>query len=569
MGNSRRAMPSTHTASARPLPPDGGCAAWLRVFAYALICICTLGVQYAFSPLYALLLTELGSPPAETAFVGSLSTGLMDGLAIFSGMAVERWGYQRTCIVGALLCSGGLAAAAVSSELWQLYLTYGVMLGIGCSLSLFSGIVIMNRWFQRNLAVAHALANMASSLLALGLGPTAKPIFASIGRRNAMFAMAGFELVVLLFSAGLLTTPRGRSLEEKCSNAAEPAAKLQAGEERHALPHPAAAADAAAAAAAATGASKRASKRASNGAVDTHSDAPDRAEEEQNEDAQSTSSPFHSALRRPAIQLMLVTESFYGLAAWTPVVHLGEFGSQTIPPHTHHSETSSPIHEARARLQRASSSLFTSPFLPFGARPSVRLSLECGLSTQEANTRLTFLALGSLTLRVPLAAIGDRFGRRRVFLCCALAYGSLCIATAFAAGGDGCLNNGDPTANTIYLSCFAYMCGLTGVMNTLSVSLPTELGISRDEARAGASLMCTPFGLAFMVGPVIAGAMHGIRNRYREPMIFAGGSLFICAALTALSLRLHGDASPAVAARRKLYVAAIAAEATQPLASQA
>ena len=63
--------------------------------------------------------------------------------------------------------------------------------------------------------------------------------------------------------------------------------------------------------------------------------------------------------------------------------------------------------------------------------------------------------------------------------------------------------------------------------------------------------------------------MHGIRNRYREPMIFAGGSLFICAALTALSLHLHGDASPAAAARRKLYAAAIAAEATQPLASQA
>ena len=188
-------------------PPDGGCAAWLRVFAYALVCICTLGVQYAFSPLYALLLVEMGSPPAETAFVGSLSTGLMDGLAIFAGIAVERFGSQRTCVAGALLCSSGLVLAALSTELWQLFLTYGVLLGTGSSLSLFSALALMNRWFDRNLTLAHALANMASSLLSLAFGPTATPIFASIGRRNAMLALGLFELVVLLFSASLLTPP--------------------------------------------------------------------------------------------------------------------------------------------------------------------------------------------------------------------------------------------------------------------------------------------------------------------------------------------------------------------------
>ena len=68
--------------------------------------------------------------------------------------------------------------------------------------------------------------------------------------------------------------------------------------------------------------------------------------------------------------------------------------------------------------------------------------------------------------------------------------------------------------------------------------------------------MCTPFGLAFMVGPVLAGAMHGIAGRHREPMLFAGASLLVCAALTALSLRLHGDASPAAAKLRRMRSAA-------------
>lgn len=309
-------------------PPDGGCAAWLRVFAYALVCICTLGVQYAFSPLYALLLIELGSYPAETAFVGSLSTGLMDGLAIFSGIAIERYGCQRVCVAGSLLCAGGLGLAALCTRLWQLYLCYGVLLGIGCSLALFSAIMLMNRWFSRNLAVAHALGNMASSLLSLAFGPTATPIFASIGRRHAMLALSGFELVALLFCASLLTTPLAEPADSRgASSVAYAASTLVA---------------------------KAEEAQADKEVADVV------AEAEADEDRR-VGSPFRAALRRPAVQLMLLAEAFYGLAGWIPVVHL------------------------------------------------VRLSMECGLSAPEANTRLTFLARAPAETRtlVPFARLSS------------------------------------------------------------------------------------------------------------------------------------------------------------------
>ena len=83
-------------------PPNGGPRAWLRVAAYAVACFGTLGVQYAFSPLYALLLEELGSSPAPTAFVGSLSTAIMDGSGALSGVLIERYGSRRVCLAGAV-----------------------------------------------------------------------------------------------------------------------------------------------------------------------------------------------------------------------------------------------------------------------------------------------------------------------------------------------------------------------------------------------------------------------------------------------------------------------------------
>ena len=133
-------------------PPDGGSAAWLRVFAYSLCCIGTLGVHYAFGPFYTLLLDEFGSSPASTAFVGSLSVGLMDGLGMFSGMLIERIGYRRTCLLGAVVASTGMALSAAANSLWQLYLTYGLIVGIGTSMSFMAPIVLMNRWFTRRLA---------------------------------------------------------------------------------------------------------------------------------------------------------------------------------------------------------------------------------------------------------------------------------------------------------------------------------------------------------------------------------------------------------------------------------
>ena len=438
-------------------PPDGGVSAWLRVLAYAIICITTLGVQYAFSPLYALLLVELGSPPAETAFVGSLSTGLMDGCGALSGIALERFGYRKTCIMGALMASSGMAIASVCTELWQLYLSYGVLLGIGSSLAFFAPIVIINYWFSRRLSLAHAFANMASATLSLIFGPTATPIFESIGRRNAMLGLAAIMLVLLLSAASLLTTPPPVAVPATTSDAwtAAQAIKTRGGSAEEAA------------------AATTAAESDQEGAV---------------------RSPFRAALARPAMRLCLVMIFFYGLAAWIPIVHL------------------------------------------------VRLCIECGLDTPAANNRLTFLALGSLTLRVPIAAIADRVGRRRVFLCVALVYSALCLTTAFVAGGDGCL--GEEASNAAYTAVFGYLCGFTGTMNTLAVSLPSELGISRDEARAGTSLLCSPMGLAFLLGPVIAGALHGVADRYREPMCFAAACLFVCAMLAGLSIRLHGDATP-------------------------
>ena len=109
-----------------------------KLGAYWLTSVGSLAMQYSFSIIFVDLLVAFDSTRAATAAVGSLSAGLMDGFGVISGRAIARRGEVVCGSIGALLSGLGLIASSQCQTLWQLYVTYGVMLGVGQSLGLYS-----------------------------------------------------------------------------------------------------------------------------------------------------------------------------------------------------------------------------------------------------------------------------------------------------------------------------------------------------------------------------------------------------------------------------------------------
>lgn len=101
-------------------PPDGGPAAWVRVFAYFGISAGTLGLQYASGLLMVELLSEFGRSRAATSAVGAASTGVMDFFGFVAGEVIVRLGERSTCMIGASLAGLGFIISAEASELWHL-----------------------------------------------------------------------------------------------------------------------------------------------------------------------------------------------------------------------------------------------------------------------------------------------------------------------------------------------------------------------------------------------------------------------------------------------------------------
>jgi OFA family oxalate/formate antiporter-like MFS transporter len=125
-----------------------------------------------------------------------------------SGRAIARRGEVACGSLGALLSGLGLIASSQCTTLWQLYVTYGVMLGVGQSLGLYSGVIACNKWFPENTALASGFANSGA-----GVGPFAIPfLWAALKRetngwRGALAALGAMVFAVLLAGALGLAPP--------------------------------------------------------------------------------------------------------------------------------------------------------------------------------------------------------------------------------------------------------------------------------------------------------------------------------------------------------------------------
>ncbi len=190
------------------LPPDGGSAAWARVASLWLCCAGTLGLQYAFGALYVDLVEEF--PEAgrgATAAVGGICVGIMDVGAVGAGVVMARIGERRCCILGAILTSAGLLASSYARTLALLYLTWGVMVGGGMALSLFSGVVCVNKWFSSKRAVASGIGNTGAAAGPFLFGALWSTMSAAHGWRGSVRILAAGDMAILCAAALYLTDP--------------------------------------------------------------------------------------------------------------------------------------------------------------------------------------------------------------------------------------------------------------------------------------------------------------------------------------------------------------------------
>ncbi|MGF6528836.1 MFS transporter [Variovorax sp. PvP013] len=178
---------------------------------------------------------EFGWSTEQVSSALALRFALFGLMGPFAAVLMERYGLRAVMCAGLALVGGGMALVTLASQLWQLFVVWSLMLGIGTGMTaLVLGAVVANRWFvaRRGLVVGALAASSATGQLAFL--PVAAWMMEHWGWRSAVVPVfVGAALVGLLALALVRDRPAdvglrpfGQTPEEAAAAAAVPATAM-------------------------------------------------------------------------------------------------------------------------------------------------------------------------------------------------------------------------------------------------------------------------------------------------------------------------------------------------------
>ena len=164
-----------------------------------------LGAVYAWSVFRVPLSKLFHSTISQVTLAFTIAIFVVGFAAFFGGLWLSRVGPRVVMLTGGLLYGGGVFLASFSSGLSWLYLTYGVIGGIGLGFGYIVPISVLVKWFpdRRGLMTGVAVGGFGAG--ALVTAPVANGLIQSVGVLHT-FAFLGIAYLIVTCAAGWFMT---------------------------------------------------------------------------------------------------------------------------------------------------------------------------------------------------------------------------------------------------------------------------------------------------------------------------------------------------------------------------
>jgi MFS family permease len=207
---------------------------WIIVASAFIVLGVGYGVYYSFSVFYVALLEEFGWSRAAAAGVFSVHILVVGLGGAWGGSLIDRFGPSRIVPLGAALLAIALAACSLLTELWQYYLAFGVIGGLGLSMSGWvPAVAVVSAWFSARRGLAIGIASAGIGLVTVVFVPLSQYMISTIGWRSAYLVLAALSLLVSGPVAALTQIGRPEKLGLKADGpSARPDAARSAGPRR-------------------------------------------------------------------------------------------------------------------------------------------------------------------------------------------------------------------------------------------------------------------------------------------------------------------------------------------------
>ncbi len=180
--------------------PYGWVVVWATFVCLALI----FGVSYSFAAFFESFAGEFAAQRADVSWIFGLSGFVYFVLGTLGGILADRFGPARVCAAGMVLIALGLLATSWAPDLWMVYLSYGLLVGLGIAFVYTPSIASVQPWFTLRRGLAGGIASsgvgagtlLVPVLVAMAIGP--------MPWREAMRVLAVVVLVLGLLASALL-----------------------------------------------------------------------------------------------------------------------------------------------------------------------------------------------------------------------------------------------------------------------------------------------------------------------------------------------------------------------------
>jgi len=157
------------------------------------------GIHSSFGVFNVALLDTFGWSRGATAGVFSIVLTVDAILSPLVGYLLDRYGSKKISIAGCVALVLGLFLSSQVSTLWQLYISFGIILAIGFT---FTGMVphvfLISEWFSSNRASAIGFVYAGTGLGIMLLAPVSEWLISSYGWARAFETYAAIVVIGLL-----------------------------------------------------------------------------------------------------------------------------------------------------------------------------------------------------------------------------------------------------------------------------------------------------------------------------------------------------------------------------------
>ncbi|KAI8374083.1 major facilitator superfamily domain-containing protein [Choanephora cucurbitarum] len=149
----------------------------------------------------------------QLSFVATICNIIINLLGLVGQVLLSLFETRTVLFVSIVICSVGLLLASFSTQIWHLYLTQGVVYGIGSSIMFYIALSVVPQWFTKQKGVALGIISSGISIGGLIMPLIIEPLNTHLGAAWCYRIMSLICLVIGVISCLFFKTTK-KSTEE-------------------------------------------------------------------------------------------------------------------------------------------------------------------------------------------------------------------------------------------------------------------------------------------------------------------------------------------------------------------